>query len=59
MVNSPVISNLKIELGELALKDIILGHYMNGCEYNKDNYECYFYLTEDGSPQFVIEQKSS
>ena len=59
MASNPAITNLKIELGEIPLKEIILKHYMHDSEYNPEDYDQYFYLAEDGSPQFVIEQKPS
>lgn len=53
------INKLKIELGQDILKEMILDYYLGKepkVEY--DNYESYFYLAEDGSPMFVVEQKS-
>ncbi len=56
MVNS-VIQELKIELGEISLKEIILKHFFPD-EKDMDKYEQYFYLNEEGNPIFVVEQKS-
>lgn len=57
MASSPI-SNLRIELGETALKEIVLQHHFTP-EYGikPEEYEAYFYLTETGSPVFVIEEK--
>lgn len=53
MVNN----SIKVELGETALRDIVLNLYFP--EVNKDAFEAYFYLAEDGSPTFVVEQKTT
>lgn len=54
MVNNPLITGLKIEMGELALKTLVLSAYAPGS--NPDDYEEFFYLAEDGSPTFVVQQ---
>jgi len=45
---------IKFELKEALLKKIALRHFR--LEQRDDDFECYFYLDEAGSPVFVIEE---